>query len=191
MTTTEVTIPITPRRRAARTPRPRATAAPVMVLPADTEPASARQTGDGVAVAPNPLPPAGTPPEASPSKRALPSKRRARPTVKPAKVARGSLGAVGAAWIEAIRNGGHSDSTVSSYRRDLEVAYAHLGADTAVDSLTEKLIAAFNACKAVMKKRNGKAKAKATVLKTRRALRLALTWAEQEGLIKKAPYAAD
>lgn len=185
MTTTEVTIPITPRRRAARTPRPRATAAPVMVLPADTEPASARQTGAGVAVAPNPLPPAGTPPEASPSK------RRARPTVKPAKVARGSLGAVGAAWIEAIREAGHSDSTVSSYRRDLEVAYTHLGADTAVDSLTEKLIAAFNACKAVMKKRNGKAKAKATVLKTRRALRLALTWAEQEGLIKKAPYAAD
>ena len=47
---------------------------------------------------------------------------------------------------------------------------------------------AFNASKGVMKKKNGKPKAQPTILKTRRALRLALVWAEQKGLIKKAPY---
>ena len=56
--------------------------------------------------------------------------------------------------------------------------------------LTEKQIAKFNASDLVTKKKNGKGKAQPTVLKTRRALRLALTWAESRKLIAKAPYPA-
>jgi hypothetical protein len=102
----------------------------------------------------------------------------------------GSMRAVGTAWIETLREAGHSVSTVSSYTNDLALAFEFLGEDTPAAALTEKQIAAFNTSKSVVKKRNGKPRAQPTILKTRRVLRLALTWAEQNGLIKKAPYSA-
>jgi hypothetical protein len=133
-------------------------------------------------------------PNASP----LSKKGRARPKARPkttaaedpAPVKAGSLRAIGAAWIESLRADGHSVSTVASYGMDLEVAYEHLGADTTAAAITERQIAGFNTSKGVMKKRNGKPRAMPTILKTRRALRLALTWAEETKLIPKAPYSA-
>ena len=113
-------------------------------------------------------------------------RRRETPAATP-----GSLRAIGNAWIDVAPGRGPLGlARVSSYTNDLEVAYEFLGGDTAAAEITEKQIAAFNVSKGVMKKRNGKPKAQPTILKTRRALRLALVWAEQKGLIKKAPFAA-
>jgi hypothetical protein len=109
---------------------------------------------------------------------------------KEAPAAPGSLRAIGDGWLASLRAAGHTPSTISSYGNDLEIAYEHLGQDTAAGTITEKQIAAFNASKGVVKTRTGKPKAQPTILKTRRALRLALIWAEQKGLIKRAPYSA-
>jgi hypothetical protein len=79
---------------------------------------------------------------------------------------------------------------VSSYTNDLEVAYEFLDGNAPAAAITEKQIAAFNISKGVMKLRSGKPKAQPTILKVRRALRLALVWAEQKKLIGKAPYTA-
>jgi hypothetical protein len=119
---------------------------------------------------------------------AKPAPTKAIPKEAPATP--GSLRAIGDGWLDSLRAAGHSPSTVSSYGNDLAIAYDHLGADTAASSISEKQIAAFNASKGVVKTRTGKAKAQPTILKTRRALRLALVWAEQKGLIKKAPFPA-
>jgi hypothetical protein len=102
----------------------------------------------------------------------------------------GSLRAIGDTWLEVLRADGHTPATVSSYANDLGIAYEHLGGNTPADEITVKQIAAFNASKGVVKTRTGRAKAQPTILKTRRALRLALTWAEETKLLKKAPYPA-
>ena len=80
---------------------------------------------------------------------------------------------------------------MSSYANDLAIAYEHLSADSPAATITERQIAGFDASKGVTRKANGKPKAQPTILKTRRALRLALIWAEHKKLIAKAPYSAD
>ena len=124
-----------------------------------------------------------------------PAPKKARTTKEKAKeatpnAAPGSLRAIGDGWLDSLRAAGHTPSTVSSYGNDLAIAYDHLGADTAAATITEKQISAFNASKGVTRKANGNPKAQPTILKTRRALRLALVWAAQKGLIAKAPYSA-
>src|SRR5262245_35756904 len=118
-------------------------------------------------------------------------KPKTKPAAKePPPATPGSLRAIGQGWLESLRKAGHTPSTISSYGNDLEIAYEHLGANTVAAEITERQVAGFNASKYVTKKANGKPKAQPTILKTRRALRLALVWAEQKGLIKKAPYSA-
>jgi len=154
--------------------------------------AAARDTAAEMAAVPEAAPVAQPSPEApTPRKGRAPKPPKAKPVpVADGAAAPDSLRAIGAAWIESIRSAGHSVSTVSSYGNDLEVAYEYLDGSAPAAGITEKQIAAFNISKRVMKKANGKPKAQPTILKVRRALRLALTWAAQKKLIAKAPYAA-
>jgi hypothetical protein len=141
--------------------------------------------------APVAAPTADAAPEAAAPKKGRAPKATERPAANVMPTATpGSLRAIGDAWLASLRNAGHTPSTVSSYGNDLEFAYEHLGADTAAGTITEKQIAGFNASKGVVKKANGKPKAQPTILKTRRALRLALVWAANQKLIAKAPYSA-
>jgi hypothetical protein len=118
-----------------------------------------------------------------------PVKLKAAPKVdglKPA--APGSLRAVGDGWLASLKAAGHTPSTISSYGNDLAIAYEHFGEGQAAE-ITEKQVAAFNASAGVIKTKHGKSKAQPTILKTRRALRLALVWAAGQKIIKAAPYA--
>jgi site-specific recombinase XerD len=101
----------------------------------------------------------------------------------------GSLRAIGNGWLDHMKAKGSSASTLSSYAADLNVAHEFFGNVKAAE-VTADQVAKFHVSKGVMKKANGKAKAQPTILKTRRALRLALTWAVEKKLIAKAPYAA-
>jgi hypothetical protein len=167
--------------------------------PAPPKAAKAKKPAPTVAMRSTPDADMATVPEAASATEATkatdpPPTRPHAPKAKPSSKAEtpaapGSLRAVGAAWIESLRTAGHSVSTVSSYTNDLEVAHGFFGDARAAD-LTETQIAAFNESKAVLRKKTGKAKAQPTILKTRRALRLALVWAAQTGLIQKAPFAA-
>jgi hypothetical protein len=94
------------------------------------------------------------------------------------------------AYLASLAERGQSESTIFSYRLELKTAQAELGADTKVADLTTEHIAAFNVCTRVMRLKSGKPKAEPSFLKTRRTLRLALTFAEQSGLIAKSPVDA-
>lgn len=94
------------------------------------------------------------------------------------------------AYLASLLERGQSEGTIFSYRMELKTAQAELGADTKVAELTAERIAEFNTCKRVMRLKSGKPKAEPSYLKTRRTLRLALTFAEQSGLIAKSPVDA-
>jgi hypothetical protein len=175
---------------APATPKPsRKKKAPPTVaeIPDWAKRAATRDTTAEMAAVPEAAPVADAP---APKKGRAP-KATAKPAAKATPTATpGTLQAIGDAWLDSLRAAGHTPSTVSSYGNDLAIAFAHLGADTAAGTITERQIASFDASKGVTRKANGKPKAQPTILKTRRALRLALVWAEQKKLIAKAPYAA-
>jgi hypothetical protein len=174
--------PAPPKPKRSKKPAPT-----VAEVPDWAERAAARDTAAEMATVPEAVPVADTP---APKKGRAP-KAKAKPAAKETPAATpGSLRAIGDGWLESLRDAGHTPSTVSSYGNDLAIAYEHLGADASAAAITEKQIASFNASKGVTRKANGKPKAQPTILKTRRALRLALVWAEQKKLIAKAPYAA-
>ncbi|MCC7014860.1 MAG: hypothetical protein IT454_20020 [Planctomycetes bacterium] len=89
-------------------------------------------------------------------------------------------------YAEKMEAEGKSAGTCFSYLMELKLAQSELGAETLVSTLTPESIAAFNASKRVVKLKNGRAKSQLSVDKTRRVLRLALTWAHQSGLIAEA-----
>jgi len=82
---------------------------------------------------------------------------------------------------------GKGRGTVFSYSIELKAAMRTLGTDTKVCKLTTKKVKEYFDSDQVTKTRSGTPKAKPTVDKTRRVLRLALVWAEEQGIIEKAP----
>jgi hypothetical protein len=120
--------------------------------------------------------PATEQPATEPSK---PAKR-----AKPKKVAKGlapemtlaDLADHYLAHLEATKSAG----TALSYKMELDRAVEFLGADTTIGSLTPDDVRRFNASKIVMCKKDGKAKAQPSYLKTQRVLRLALVWAAND-----------
>jgi hypothetical protein len=177
--------PTPPPKPAGRKRRTEPTVATKPDVPDWARRAAAHDTPSEMAAVSDAQPAAQPAPKRGRPARPKPAAKETSPAAVP-----GTLRAIGSAWIESLRADGHSVSTVASYGMDLEVAYEHLGADTVAAEITERQIAGFNVSKGVMKKRNGKPRAMPTILKTRRALRLALTWAEEMKLIPKAPYSA-
>ncbi len=94
---------------------------------------------------------------------------------------------IGDGYIASLQAREASPGTLFSYTMELRLAADQLGEDTSAKKLTAKMIEAFFESDRVTKKRNGKAKAKPSIDKTRRVLRQALLWAEEAGLIEKAP----
>lgn len=119
-------------------------------------------------------------PTATPSKPATaksPSKAKAATT----------LGDLCRQYIHHLDDSGKSAGTVSSYTSELKLACKHLGADTAATAITVEKVAIYFSSDPVTKLRTGKPKAKPSIDKTRRVLRLALVWAAEKKLIKAAP----
>jgi hypothetical protein len=121
------------------------------------------------------------PPETEP-----PKKPKAK---KKAKAVSGvaTLADIAAGYLANMETEGKSDGTISSYRMEPKTAAAELGEDTAVADITPEKVQAFFESKRVTKLRSGKNKAKPSIDKTRRVLRLALCWAAERGILAKAP----
>ena len=102
------------------------------------------------------------------------------------KPATSTLKEIAARWLDHMRGLDKTPATVASYEGDLAIATAFFGEGSEVP--TKEQIAAFEVSDGVMKTRKGRAKANPTILKTRRALRLAITWAHASGLITTNPY---
>ena len=120
-----------------------------------------------------------TTPTPRPAAAKSPSKARAKAST--------TLGDLCRQYIHHMENEGKSAGTVSSYTAELKLACKHLGAETAAGAITAEKVAIYFASDPVTKLRTGKPKAKPSVDKTRRVLRLALVWAAQQKLIKAAP----
>ena len=91
------------------------------------------------------------------------------------------------AFIATLAAAGKSASTVKSYAGDLALARKHFGDDTPISKLTKKAVDDYFASDAVNLTRKGAPKNKITTDKIKRVFRLAMVWAEAEGLIKTAP----
>jgi hypothetical protein len=87
-------------------------------------------------------------------------------------------------WMEEA---GKSAGTTASYGMELKTAMGALGAETRVADLTVEQVQTYFDSKKVTRLKSGKEKAKPSIDKTRRVLRLALCWAEDRKLIEKAP----
>ena len=91
------------------------------------------------------------------------------------------------AFIASLIAAGKSASTAKSYAGDLALAKKHFGDDAPLSKLTKKAVDDYIASDAVNLTRKGAPKNKITTDKIQRVFRLAMVWAEAEGLIKTAP----
>ena len=90
-------------------------------------------------------------------------------------------------YLKNLEEAGKGRGTVFGYSVDLALATKHFGAETLIGTITEDPVAAFFGSDLVTKKRTGSPKAQPTILKTRRAFRLALTWAKEQGYVAELP----
>jgi len=128
---------------------------------------------------------AATPTEPAPE--AEPTKKKGK--AKKAKAVSGvaTLVDLCAAYATQMEEDGKSDGTIASYKMELKTAMAELGEETPLADLTPEKVEAFFKSKKVTKLRSGKNKSQLSIDKTRRVLRLALVWAEERGIVAKAP----
>jgi hypothetical protein len=96
-----------------------------------------------------------------------------------------------ARYLAHMEEIGKSNGTCFSYRLELITALDELGKDMKLADLSPTRVLEFFTCDRVMKTRTGVAKARPTFLKTQRVLRLALVWAQDAGIIEKAPLPED
>jgi len=90
-------------------------------------------------------------------------------------------------YVKHMEGAGKTRGTVFSYESELKLAQRELGADIRIGALTRDDITVFNNCARVTLLKSGRAKSQLSVDKSRRVLRLALKWAEDEKLIATSP----
>ncbi len=96
-----------------------------------------------------------------------------------------TLADVAAGYLAHMEEANKSD--ISSYRMELKTATAELGEETPIADITTERVQEFFESPRVTKLRSGKSKAKPSIDKTRRVLRLALCWAAERGIVATAP----
>ena len=92
-----------------------------------------------------------------------------------------------AKYLQHLEDAGKSNGTLFSYKLELITALDELGKDTKLADLTPTRVLEYFVSDRVTRTRAGVQKAKPTVDKCRRVLRMALQWAEDSGLVAQAP----
>lgn len=100
-----------------------------------------------------------------------------------------TLKALADGYVRHLEEDGKSHGTIFSYQMELTLALTQLGPETDAALLTAEQVEKYFQSDAVTKTKKGRTKAKPTVDKTRRVLRLALAWAAEKGLIARSPIA--
>jgi len=91
------------------------------------------------------------------------------------------------AYIEHLRTQGKTERTLYTYGKDFEQIEAFFGAERKLTSILVPHVGKFFKSDVLLKLQNGKERAKPTVDKTKRVLRMFLIWAKETGLIDKLP----
>jgi hypothetical protein len=92
-----------------------------------------------------------------------------------------------AKYLQHLEDAGKSNGTLFSYKLELITALDELGKDSKLADLTPTRVLEYFVSDRVTRTRAGVQKAKPTVDKCRRVLRMALVWAQDAGLIDEAP----
>jgi len=94
-----------------------------------------------------------------------------------------TVDALARAWIAHLEDGGKTTaSTIASYANDLKTAIAFFGADKPVAEINAAYLSEFNISDGVIKLKSGAPKAQPTILKMRRAFRMAVEWARENSV---------
>lgn len=123
---------------------------------------------------------------AEPSEAEAP-KRKERGAKRKAAGAAMTLGELAERFLEHLKVQGKSHGTLFSYGMEIRVACKELGADTLIANLTPEQVQSFFESPKVTRLKTGRPKAKPSIDKTRRVLRLALHWAVEQRWLEKAP----
>ena len=90
-------------------------------------------------------------------------------------------------WLEHLEAEGKAQATVRAYGHDLGKACGFLGGDTRLVDLTPDAVGTYFQSALVTHTWAGVPKAELTIRLSRRVLRRSLAWAEDEGLVERAP----
>jgi len=91
------------------------------------------------------------------------------------------------AYIEHLRTQGKTERTLYTYGKDFEQIESFFGAERKLTSILVPHVGKFFKSDALLKLSSGKERAKPTVEKTKRVLRMFLIWAKETGRIEKPP----
>ncbi len=122
----------------------------------------------------------------SPEPERKPRSKRAKKAIQ-GEGATMTLGELSRRYLEHLKAEDKADGTVFSYGMELKLACRVLNEDTPIALLTPDDVRRFNVSSMVMLLRSGRDKAAPSFLKSRRVLRLALTWAHEQGWIPTLP----
>jgi len=91
-------------------------------------------------------------------------------------------------FIEHLRAAGKKEQTLRTYAKALEVAVGFFGEGKTLKSLFPAAVGRFLNSDALLKKPNGKERAKPTVDQIARVLRMLLEWAQAQGHVEKVAF---
>ena len=94
-------------------------------------------------------------------------------------------------YIEHLRQAGKKERTLYTYGKDFEQIAAFFGADKKLSAIRSMDVGRFLKSDDLLKLPSGKERAKPTVDKTVRVLRMFLVWAASQGYMEKAPLPKD
>ena len=102
-----------------------------------------------------------------------------------------TLHAAAQGYLEHLREAGKKERTIYTYAKDLGQIEAFFGADKPLAAIRTPQVGKFLKSDALLKLASGKERAKPTVDKTVRVLRMFLVWAKESGRIASLPLPKD
>lgn len=103
----------------------------------------------------------------------------------------GTLHEAAQAYLEHLRTQGKKDRTLYTYGKDFEQMEAFFGADRKLRTILPPHVGKFLKSDDLLRLPSGAERAKPTVDKTVRVLRMFLVWAKETGRIAKLPLPKD
>ncbi len=91
------------------------------------------------------------------------------------------------AYLEYLGKSGTKEATVNVYRRSLDLAITHFGADRKLSGIMVPHAGKYFASDLLNKHDSGKPKAEPTIKQNKRVFRQCMEFAKEQGLIKNLP----
>jgi hypothetical protein len=94
-------------------------------------------------------------------------------------------------FLEQLRAAGNKEPTLRTYAKAIEVTAGFFGETKSLKALRPVDVARFLRSDALLKKSNGKDRAKPTVDQIARVFRMLLEWAQSQGVVESVAFPKD